>query len=83
MLGVVAKDGDRYWLRAIDKRERRDTPISDLGEAGEGNLVLAEKTGRPPRITAKVVEILGDTNITTQDQNIIVLIINNIDVTEL
>ena len=60
LLGVVAKDGDRYWLRAIDKRERRDTPISDLGEAGEGNLVLAEKTGRPPRITAKVVEILGD-----------------------
>lgn len=60
LLGVVAKDGDRYWLRAIDKRERRDTPISDLGEAGEGNLVLAEKTGRAPRITAKVVEILGD-----------------------
>ncbi len=60
LLGVVAKEGDRYWLRAIDKRERRDTPISDLGEAGEGNLVLAEKTGRPPRITAKVVEILGD-----------------------
>ena len=60
LLGVVSKEGDRYWLRAIDKRERRDTPISDLGEAGEGNLVLAEKTGRPPRITAKVVEILGD-----------------------
>ncbi|RJT22638.1 ribonuclease R [Chakrabartia godavariana] len=60
LLGVVAREGDRWWLRAIDKRERRDTPISDLGEAGEGDLVLAEKSGRPPRITAKVVEILGD-----------------------
>ncbi len=60
LLGVVAREGDRWWLRAIDKRERRDTPISELGEAGEGDLVLAEKAGRPPRITAKVVEILGD-----------------------
>ncbi|MFM7028685.1 MAG: ribonuclease R [Chakrabartia sp.] len=60
ILGVVAREGDRYWLRAIDKRERRDTPISDIGEAGEGDLVLAEKTGRANRITAKVTEILGD-----------------------
>ena len=60
LLGVVEREGDRYWLRPVDKRERRDTMISDLGEAGEGDLVLAEKTGRPPRITAKVTEILGD-----------------------
>ncbi len=60
ILGVVAKEGDRYWLRAVDKRERRDTMISDLGEAGVGDLVLAEKTGRPPRITARVTDILGD-----------------------
>ena len=60
ILGVVALEGDRYWLRAIDKRERRDTPISDMGEAGAGDLVLAEKTGRAPRITAKVTEVLGD-----------------------
>lgn len=60
ILGVVAREGDRFWLRAIDKRERRDTPISDIGEAGEGDLVLAEKTGRAPRISAKVTEILGD-----------------------
>lgn len=60
ILGVVAREGDRFWLRAIDKRERRDTPISDIGEAGEGDLVLAEKTGRANRITAKVTEILGD-----------------------
>jgi ribonuclease R len=60
ILGVVARDGDRWWLKPVDKRERRETLISDLGEAGEGDLVLAEKTGRPPRISAKVTEILGD-----------------------
>ena len=60
MLGVVAREGDHWILRPVDKRERRETRISDLGEAGEGDLVLAEKTGRPPRITAKVAEILGD-----------------------
>jgi ribonuclease R len=60
LLGVVAREGDRWYLRAIDKRERRDTLISDLGDAGPGDLVLAEKTGRPPRITAKVTERLGD-----------------------
>ncbi len=60
MLGVVAREGDRWVLKPTDKRERRETFISELGEAGEGDLVLAEKTGRPPRITAKVIEILGD-----------------------
>jgi ribonuclease R len=60
ILGVVEKQGDRYWLKPVDKRDRKETLISDLGEAGPGDLVLAEKTGRPPRITAKVTEILGD-----------------------
>jgi ribonuclease R len=60
LLGVVERDGDRWVLRAVDKRERRDTVISDLGTAEAGDLVLAEKTGRPPRITARVNEVLGD-----------------------
>jgi ribonuclease R len=60
MLGVVEKEGDRFILRPVDKRERRDTVISDLGEASVGDLVLAEKSGRPPRITARVTDILGD-----------------------
>ncbi len=60
ILGVVQKEGDRFFLKPVDKRERRDTLISDLGEAGVGDLVLAEKTGRPPRISAKVTEVLGD-----------------------
>ena len=59
-LGVVAMEGDRHWLRPIDKRERRDTLISDLGEAKVGDLVRAEKAGRAPRITARITEVLGD-----------------------
>jgi ribonuclease R len=60
ILGVVEKQGDRYWLKPVDKRDRKETLISDLGEADPGDLVLAEKSGRPPRITARVKEILGD-----------------------
>ncbi len=60
MLGVVRRDGDRAWLKPVDKRERRETMISDLGDARDGDLVLAEKAGRPPRITARVTQVLGD-----------------------
>jgi ribonuclease R len=60
LLGVVENQGDRWWLRSIDKRERRDTIISDLGEAGQGDLVMAEKIGRGSRISAKVIDVLGD-----------------------
>ena len=60
VLGVVRKEGDRLWLRPVDKRERRELPIADLGEAEVGDLVLAEKGGRPPRVHARVVERLGD-----------------------
>jgi ribonuclease R len=60
LLGVVRRDGDRMFLKPVDKRERHDTPIADLGEAREGDLVLAEKSGRPPRIVARVTQVLGD-----------------------
>jgi ribonuclease R len=60
VLGVVHKEGDRLWLKPVDKRERHDLPISDAGEADVGDLVLAEKAGRPPRIMGRVTEILGD-----------------------
>ena len=59
-LGVVAFEDNRHWLRSIDKRERRDTQITDLGGAKVGDLVRAEKAGRAPRITARVAEVLGD-----------------------
>ena len=42
LLGVVEKDHrDRFWLKPVDKKIRRSTAISDLGEAEVGNLVLA------------------------------------------
>ncbi|WP_294330091.1 ribonuclease R [uncultured Sphingomonas sp.] len=60
MLGVLHEEGGRLWLQGVEKKERRSWPVSDAGGAEVGDLVLAEKTGRPPRITAKVVERLGD-----------------------
>ena len=60
LLGVVRREGDRHYLKPVDKRERRDTMIADLGDAKEGDLVLAEKSGRPPRIMARVTQVLGD-----------------------
>ncbi len=61
LLGVVRREeSGQYWLKPVDKRERRDTAISDLNGAQDGDLVLAEKSGRPPRIMARVVQILGD-----------------------
>ncbi|MGE3870803.1 MAG: RNB domain-containing ribonuclease, partial [Pseudorhodoplanes sp.] len=60
VLGVVHKEGERHWLRPVEKKERRELPIADLGGAEVGDLVLAEKTGRPPRIAARVDSVLGD-----------------------
>jgi len=61
LLGVVeAGEGGKLWLRPVDKRIRKDTPISDAGSANPGDLVLAEPVGRPPRISARVTDILGD-----------------------
>ena len=59
VLGVLHQEGDRLWLKPVDKRERRELMVSDAGEAQVGDLVLAEKAGRPPRITARVTERLG------------------------
>jgi ribonuclease R len=61
VLGVVHREGEGgFWLRPVEKKERRELPISDLGTAEPGDLVLAEKTGRPPRLTARVSQVLGD-----------------------
>jgi len=60
MLGVLRKEANGLWLEGVEKRERRQFPVSDAGDAEPGDLVLAEKAGRPPRITARVTERLGD-----------------------
>jgi ribonuclease R len=60
VLGVVHQEAHGLWLRPVEKKERRELAISDVGNAQPGDLVLAEKVGRPPRLTARVSEILGD-----------------------
>ena len=43
LLGVVRREeSGQFWLKPVDKRERRDTAISDLNGAQDGDLVLAE-----------------------------------------
>src|SRR4051812_35644756 len=60
VLGVVHKEAQGLWLRPVEKKERRELPISDVGPAEPGDLVLAEKVGRPPRLSARVSQVLGD-----------------------
>ena len=62
ILGVVHQEGEggRFWLRPVDKKERRELPIGDLAGAQVGDLVLCEPSGRPPRVSARVDAILGD-----------------------
>jgi ribonuclease R len=60
VLGVVRKDGERFWLSPVDKKERREFAIADLKDAEAGDLVLCEVTGRPPRVQARVDAVLGD-----------------------
>ena len=60
VLGVLRAEGDRLWLTGVEKKERREFAVSDAGDAEAGDLVLAEKAGRPPRVTVRVVERLGD-----------------------
>jgi ribonuclease R len=48
------------WLRPADKRARFDFAVSEMGDAGIGDLVRAELTGRGPATKAKVIERIGD-----------------------
>jgi ribonuclease R len=60
MLGVLHQEGSKLWLQGIEKKDRSSLLVSDAGGGEAGDLVLAEKAGRPPRITARVTQILGD-----------------------
>src|SRR5256885_5502557 len=60
VLGVVKREGTRFWLSQVDKRERRELFISDVKDAEPGDLVLCEVTGRPPRVSARVDAVLRD-----------------------
>ncbi len=60
VLGVLRQEGATLWLQGVEKKERREFVVSDAGQAQVGDLVLAEKAGRPPRITVRVTQVLGD-----------------------
>src|SRR3954464_4086459 len=60
VLGVVRREGERFWLSPVDKKERREFSIADLKDAEAGDLVLCEVSGRPPRVSARVDAVLGD-----------------------
>jgi len=60
VLGVLRGEEDRLWLTGVEKKDRREYPVSDAGDAQVGDLVMAELAGRPPRVTVRVVERLGD-----------------------
>src|SRR5688572_20469926 len=43
LMGVIDRDeNEKLWLRSVDKKVRRDLPVSDAGDAQPGDLVLAE-----------------------------------------
>jgi len=60
VLGILRKEPLGWRLVPVDKKARTDLAISDPGEGQPGDLVLAEPSGRPPRVSGRVVEVLGD-----------------------
>ncbi|MEO6581197.1 MAG: RNB domain-containing ribonuclease, partial [Sphingomicrobium sp.] len=60
VLGVIRKEGERFWLTPVEKKERRELGVSELKDAEAGDLVLCEVSGRGPRVTARVDAVLGD-----------------------
>jgi len=60
VLGVIRKEGERFWLTPVEKKERRELAVSELKDAEPGDLVLCEISGRPPRVSARVDAVLGD-----------------------
>jgi ribonuclease R len=60
VLGVLRQEPGGMWLQGVEKKERSEFAVSDAGGAQAGDLVLAEKAGRPPRITVRVTQVLGD-----------------------
>ncbi len=60
VLGVLRQEPGGMWLQGVEKKERHEFAVSDAGGAQAGDLVLAERAGRPPRITVRVTQVLGD-----------------------
>ena len=46
VLGVLRQEGARFWLTPVEKKERRELPVSDVADGEAGDLVLCEVSGR-------------------------------------
>ena len=60
VLGVLRQEGTRFWLTPVEKKERRELPVSDAADGEAGDLVLCEISGRGGRVSARVDAVLGD-----------------------
>ena len=60
VLGVLRQEGTRFWLTPVEKKERRELPISDVADGEAGDLVLCEVSGQRGRVSARVDAVLGD-----------------------
>jgi ribonuclease R len=60
VLGVVHREGRACGCGRSRRRRGASCPSPTLGPAEPGDLVLAEKVGRPPRLSARVSQVLGD-----------------------
>jgi ribonuclease R len=60
VLGVLRQEGTRFWLTPVEKKERRELPVSDVADGEAGDLVLCEVSGRGGRVSARVDAVLGD-----------------------
>ena len=60
VLGVLRREGTRFWLTPVEKKERRELAVSDVGDGEAGDLVLCEVSGRGGRVSARVDAVLGD-----------------------
>ena len=60
VLGVVRKEGERFWLTPVEKKERRE--LADHRPEGRRarRPGAVRGSGRPPRVTARVDAVLGD-----------------------
>jgi ribonuclease R len=60
VLGVLRQEGARFWLTPVEKKERRELPVSDVADGEAGDLVLCEVSGQRGRVSARVDAVLGD-----------------------
>ena len=65
VLGVARREGDRFFLTPVDKRERREMLISDMLTSRPGDLVLIAGKGH------ETTQTIGDDVIEFDDRVVV------------